>query len=396
MSENVFSITEITRSIRKCVEGSFPRVAVEGEISNYRPNASGHLYFTLKDEGAQLPAVMFSRMASSLGFSVKDGMKVQATGRITVYEPHGRYQMVIDKMSISGEGDILRLIEERKRRLADEGLFAEENKKRIPRLPKTVGVVTSPTGAAIRDILNIARRRNPGIDVVVLPAQVQGDAAARTIAAQIRTANAFRMCDVLIVGRGGGSLEDLMPFSEEEVVRAIAESEIPILSAVGHEIDWALSDYAADMRAPTPSAAAELVFPLREELLDEVGSLSDSLVQGMEQIVSEAKIELRSFDGPSMEIYLKTLIQPLEARIENSRRTLSDTIEEIAKSLRQRIGVCSNTLEVANPENVLKRGFAVVATSDGKIIRNPGQVKDGEIVGIRLAEGQMAAKVFRN
>ena len=235
-SDKIFSVTEINSLIKDMLEGAFPQLTIEGEISNYRPNSTGHLYFTLKDSTNQISAVMFRGYANYLNFKIQDGMKVQCTGKLTVYGAQGKYQINVTKMSVAGEGAILKMLEDRKRKLAAEGLFDQAKKKPLPLFPKTIGIVTSPTGAALRDILQITKRRNKCVSVVVLPAVVQGSDAAQTIARQIYTANRAALCDVLIVGRGGGSLEDLLPFSEEIVVRAIASSAIPVVSAVGHEI----------------------------------------------------------------------------------------------------------------------------------------------------------------
>lgn len=390
----VLTVSQITQNIKEIVEGNFSLITIEGEISNYRPNASGHLYFSLKDDGAQISAVMFKGRASSLNFQVKDGMKVQATGSISVYAPQGKYQIVISKMSIAGEGDILKMIEDRKRKLAEEGIFDVENKKKIPNYPKKVGIVTSPTGAAVRDILNIAKRRNSSISVVILPAQVQGDAAAQTIVKQIQTANAFNMCDVLIIGRGGGSLEDLLPFSDENVVRAIANSKIPTISAVGHEIDWALSDYAADMRAPTPSVAAELVFPLKEEMFETINYYKNAFSEKMENLIKDAKMELKTFDSSSMEIRLKSIIQNQKSKIENSKYFLEDEITSKTKNARILIENSIKTFEIANPENVIKRGFAVVRKADGKIVKNTTELSNNEEINIKLSNGEIKAKVL--
>lgn len=391
----VLTVSQITQNIKEIVEGNFSLITIEGEISNYRPNASGHLYFSLKDDGAQISAVMFKGRASSLNFQVKDGMKVQATGSLSVYAPQGKYQIVISKMSIAGEGDILKMIEDRKRKLAEEGIFDVENKKKIPNYPKKVGIVTSPTGAAVRDILNIAKRRNSSISVVILPAQVQGDAAAQTIVKQIQTANAFNMCDVLIIGRGGGSLEDLLPFSDENVVRAIANSKIPTISAVGHEIDWALSDYAADMRAPTPSAAAELVFPLKEEMFETINYYKNTFSEKMENLIKDAKMELKTFDSSSMEIRLKSIIQNQKSKIENSKYFLEDEIKSKTKNARILIENSIKTFEIANPENVIKRGFAVVRKADGKIVKNTTELSNNEEINIKLSNGEIKAKVLQ-
>ena len=248
-SNAVFTVSSLTNLIKNVVENISPQsVQLEGEISNYRPSTSGHVYFTLKDSGAQISAVLFRSSAARLDFLPKDGMKVLCTGKLTVYAARGNYQIVVNSMKISGTGNILQMIEERKKRFAAEGLFDRNRKKPLPMFPQKVGIVTSPTGAALRDILQISRRRNNSVSIIIFPALVQGETAPASIAEQIETANKFKMCDILIVGRGGGSLEDLLPFSDEKVVRAVANSEIPVVSAVGHEIDWALSDFAADER----------------------------------------------------------------------------------------------------------------------------------------------------
>ncbi|MCL1818430.1 MAG: exodeoxyribonuclease VII large subunit, partial [Spirochaetaceae bacterium] len=266
----IYNVSELTQEVRGLIEGGFPAVAVEGEISNFRPSSAGHLYFTLKDAGATLAAVMFQGRLRRLSFEPADGKKVVARGSLSVYPPKGGYQIICETLEAAGEGELLAKLEDLKRRLAAEGLFDNSRKKPLPLFPRKVAVITSPTGAAIRDILKVLGRRSAGLPVVVLPAPVQGEGAAALIAAQIRRANRYAMADVIIIGRGGGSLEDLLPFSDEELVRAVAASRIPLISAVGHEIDTALSDYAADFRAPTPSAAAEAVCAAREDLLGRV------------------------------------------------------------------------------------------------------------------------------
>ena len=254
-----YKVSEITKCIKDYLEGEYYSIQIEGEVSGFKPSSSGHYYFTLKDSSAAISAVLFSRSVKNAGYLPKDGDLVVVTGSVTVYAKSGNYQIVCSAIEKAGQGDIFAELEKRKQRLAAEGLFDPAKKRPIPPYPKRIGVVTSPNGAAIRDILRVLKRRNNTIDLVILPAPVQGDEAAPIIAAQIRRANMFRLCDVLLVSRGGGAPEDLLPFSEEEVVRAVAASEIPTISAVGHEIDVVLTDFAADLRAPTPSAAAEVV-----------------------------------------------------------------------------------------------------------------------------------------
>ncbi len=391
--DTVFTVSNLTSLIREILEGTFSNITLEGEISNYRPNSSGHLYFTLKDEGAQISAVMFRGRAMSLDFVPKDGMKVKCTGSISVYAPRGNYQIIINKMEIAGSGNILQILEERKKRLAAEGLFNSENKKPIPRFSKRVGIVTSPTGAALRDILQITKRRNPGVDVVILPALVQGDGAAITIANMVKTANDFNLCDVLIVGRGGGSLEDLLPFSEEVVVRAIATSRIPVVSAVGHEIDWALSDYAADMRAPTPSAAAELVVPKQSDILQGLAAYKEEFYNQITGKVERLKLMIKSFDVGNMEVRFRSIEQPLLNRLENARQSLIDGMNTKIKDTRQIIQQSVHILEQASPQTILNRGYSMVRTADGKIVRSPLDAAKGTKLEITPAQGKIFATV---
>lgn len=387
-----FSVSQITSIVKELIEANIQEISVEGEVSNFRPNAGGHLYFVLKDENAQIGAVMFKSKAANLSFKLSDGMKVRATGTVQVYAPQGRYQLVISKMEIAGIGDILQMIEERKRKLADEGLFSLERKKPLPDFPKTVGVVTSPTGAAVRDIMQIAKRRNSGIDVIVFPAVVQGGEAAKSIAKQIRTANEFSMCDVLIIGRGGGSIEDLLGFSDETVVRAIADSKIPTVSAVGHDIDWSLADFAADVRAPTPSAAAELVFPLKEEISAEIESLAQNISDGILSKIAENRISLRAFDRESMEIRMKSMILPISARLKTAENQISVEMNSKIESSRTKIFIAKRTLEDSSPKTILSRGYALVKKENGKIAKSQSEIEIGENVKIALFDGEISAK----
>ena len=391
--DTVFTVTNLTSLIRDLLEGTFSNITLEGEISNYRPNASGHLYFTLKDEGAQISAVMFRGRAMSLDFVPKDGMKVKCTGSVSVYAPRGNYQIIINKMEIAGAGNILQILEERKRRLAEEGLFNSERKKPIPRLSKRIGVVTSPTGAALRDILQITKRRNAGVDVVILPALVQGEGAAVTIANMIKTANDFDMCDVLIVGRGGGSLEDLLPFSEEIVVRAIADSHIPVVSAVGHEIDWSLADYAADMRAPTPSAAAELVVPKQSDILQGLAAYKEEFYNQISGKVERLKLMVKSFDVQNMEVRFRSIEQPLLNRLENARQSLIDGMNQKVKDTKSLVEQSVRILEQASPQTILNRGYSMVRTAEGKVVRSAVDVASGNRLEITPANGKIFATV---
>ena len=393
------SVSELTALVKELLEDSLPSVLVEGEISNCRPASSGHLYFTLKDKGAMLQAVMFRYRSKSLGFEPADGALVRARGNITVYAARGQYQMIVERLERAGEGDILAMLEERKRTLAAEGLFDESRKRALPRFPSRVAVVTSPTGAAIRDILNVLRRRNAGMDLVVLPAAVQGEAAAAQIASQIEAANRLSLGDVLIVGRGGGSIEDLLPFSDELVVRAIAASRMPVISAVGHEIDWALSDFAADLRAPTPSAAAELVTESRVALRREVGQFAAELETALRSRIDRARLLVGRFEPSAVEARLMRIFMP-------AARRLDDAKDELGRSMRAAIDLRSRRLELASremaatsPQAVLARGFAVVTRrgetgSARAAIRDAATIAIGEDLEIRFAKGGAIAKTL--
>ena len=393
-SEKVFSVTELNSIIKEILEGTFPTIRLEGEISGLKVQSSGHIYFSLKDSSSLVSAVMFRGSAQHLSFIPKDGMKVQVSGKLSVYPPQGRYQLIVSKMSLAGEGEILKMLEERKRKLYAEGIFDEERKRNLPLFPKTIGIVTSPTGAALRDILQITKRRNPGISVVIFPSMVQGDEAARTIVQQIKNANAAKLCDVLIVGRGGGSLEDLLPFSEEEVVRAIAESEIPVVSAVGHEIDWALSDYAADKRAPTPSAAAELVVPQKSDILNEIRHAQEELSVTIRSKIEKIRLILKGFEPEGLELKFRSIEQPLLQRFDNAKENLIENMNLKVKDTRHVVENCISFLESASPKAIFDRGYSMVREKDsGTIIRKSSQVKKGSLIEIFPSQGRIEALV---
>lgn len=389
----IFTVSQITDLIKEILETSFRTITIEGEISNWRPSAAGHVYFTLKDNNAQIKAVIFRGCASKLSFKPKDGDKVRCSGSISVYAPQGNYQIIINTMELAGFGNILQMIEERKRKLAAEGLFDESKKRSLPLFPNTIGVVTSPTGAAIRDILNVTKRRNRCVNVVVLPAIVQGDGAAQTIVKMIELANFYNLCDVLIVGRGGGSLEDLLPFSEESVVRSVSKSEIPVISAVGHEIDWALCDYAADKRAPTPSAAAEMAVPVLADVQQNIFSYKDDLYNSIKQHVYKTRLMIKSFNPENMEIQFRNIQTPLLNRYGNARENIVKNMQDKIKDLKTRIKNSMTILENAGPQTILKRGYSMVTDKNGNIIRSSAQVAVGNEIIIKPAEGKIVAVV---
>ncbi|AEE17262.1 exodeoxyribonuclease VII large subunit [Treponema brennaborense] len=392
--DKTFSVSELTGIIKEMLEGSFPFVHIEGEISNCRPASTGHLYFTLKDAGAAISAVMFKGKMKSLTFAPADGTLVRVKGSISVYALRGNYQIVVESMELAGTGNILQMLEERKRRLAAEGLFDSRRKRPLPFFPQTIGVVTSPTGAALRDILQITRRRNPKVSVTVLPCAVQGSDAAQAIVRMIETANAYRLADVLIVGRGGGSLEDLLPFSEESVVRAVAASEIPIVSAVGHEIDWALSDFAADVRAPTPSAAAELVTPLLTDLYAGIDRIKRDVYHTVETRLERMRLLVRSFTPESLELRFRTIEQPLLADFDDAKEALLGNMQCKCDELRRRITAAVRDLEGANPSAILARGYSMVRNPHtGAVVRSPADTAIGQTLEIIPASGRITVSV---
>ncbi|MBO4386439.1 MAG: exodeoxyribonuclease VII large subunit [Treponema sp.] len=392
--DSILSVTQLTGLIKTLLEGSFPNIQLKGEISNYRPNASGHLYFVLKDSQSQISAVMFRGRAATLNFVPKDGLLVQVRGSVSVYGPRGNYQIIISSMTKAGAGDIMEMIEERKKKLAAEGLFDSSRKRQLPFFPQRIGIVTSPTGAAIRDILQITRRRNPKASAIVFPSIVQGEEAAPSIIRMIEIANAYSMCDVLIVGRGGGSLEDLLPFSDEGVVRAIAASEIPVISAVGHEIDWALSDFAADQRAPTPSAAAELAVPLLSDIEQSIEVSRNEMHESIQGKLEHLRLMLKTFTPESMELQFRHIEQPLSMRFDSARENLALNMQNLLQAKKVFVEQCTQTLNNCNPQTIFDRGYSMVTDEEGKVVRNAKSLLPGAKIRIRPAEGSISAEVL--
>ena len=392
----IFTVSQITGIIKEILETSFAKIKIEGEISNWKPSSSGHIYFTLKDANSQISAVMFRSSAYSLTFQPKDGDKVTCTGSITVYAQRGNYQIIVSKIEQMGSGNILQMLEERKKRLAAQGLFDQESKKNLPKLPKKVGIITSPTGAALRDILQIIKRRNPHVDIIILPAIVQGNEAAPTLVKMLEIANFYKVCDLLIIGRGGGSLEDLLPFSDEAVVKAVANSEIPVISAVGHQIDWALCDYAADQRAATPSAAAELAVPLYSDLIQSINHYKDDICSLMNYKIERARYLIKSFDQENLLIQFRNIEQPLSMRFEKAKEDLFKNLMDKIKELKNKIQNNITILENASPQTILDRGYSMVTDENNNIIRDSKQISKDDKIIIRPAKGKIISKVIEN
>jgi len=431
-----YSVSEISNALKRTLEDRFGHVRVRGEISGFRgPHASGHCYFAIKDETAKLDAVIWRGSFGRLRSKMQEGLEVIATGKITSYPMKSNYQIVIENIEPAGVGALMALLEERKKKLAAEGLFDTARKKPIPYLPKLIGVVTSPTGAVIRDILHRLNDRFPR-HVLVWPVRVQGETCAAEVAAAIAGFNALeRKPDVIIVARGGGSLEDLWGFNEEVVVRAVAASVIPVISAVGHETDTTLIDHAADLRAPTPSAAAEKAVPVRTDLVAEVASHHARLQGGLRRSMDERKTRLRSaaralprpdeilalvrqrFDSASgrlaqalkantrehgarlNRIAPRLSLMPMRTLITNERRSLDLSGRRAAQALsrlvafqRQRFDGVAKLADSLSYKSVLRRGFAVVRTEKGKPVHQAADIRPGEVLRLEFADGEVTVR----
>ncbi len=393
-TDKIYQVSDLTYLIKEILESSFLSLTVEGELSNFRPSSTGHWYFTLKDENAMIQGVMFKGKSASVQFKPEDGQRVKVRGTLAVYAKRGSYQIICNSMEMSGEGDILAMLERRKQKLADLGLFDSDKKKPLPIFPSKVAVVSSPTGAALRDILQVLDRRNSGLDIVILPCPVQGDGSGEKIAEQIRRANTYKLGEVIITGRGGGALEDLLPFSEESVVRAIAESDIPVISAVGHEIDTVLSDLAADFRAPTPSAAAELVSSSREDLKAKVINLQSSILNSLIDKTERVRILLNQFKAENLERNFLQIIQPLLLRLDDAKETSIINLKNLLKDKKHRIELLKTELEGNSPVSILKRGFAVVTDKKtGKLVKSAKTLKPDQLIAISFEKDKILAQV---
>ncbi|MBR2281591.1 MAG: exodeoxyribonuclease VII large subunit [Spirochaetales bacterium] len=387
------SVSDLTSMIKTTLEGAFYGLTVEGEISGFRPASTGHWYFSLKDQKAVIGCAMWRSSVPRVGFVPKDGMKVVVTGSISVFEPRGTYQIICTSMKVAGEGDILAMLEERKRKFAAMGYFDQSIKKPIPKRPNRVAVVTSPTGAALQDILQITGRRNNGMDIIILPAVVQGADAAPTIAKRIDEVNEFLLADVIIVGRGGGSIEDLLPFSEECVIEAIHRSSIPVISAVGHEIDWAISDYVADLRAPTPSAAAELVCESSLDQREKVSQICSSMYDALYVKLNAVKLRLAAFSPASARLQLDSRLNRLRMQLDSETADMQHSIRNLLTIRSSRAELLKNKIMALSPLAVLDRGYSIVTDNEGRTLKSISQTRDGDLIHVRMADGSVSARV---
>lgn len=396
MAQNVLSITQLTEYIRGRLDNDpfLGQVAVRGEISNYKVYPSGHHYFTLKDEGAALKCVMFKSSAMRLRFRPDNGMKVIAMGKVTVYPRDGAYQLYCAAMAMDGVGDLYAAFEQLKKKLAAQGLFDPAHKKPLPKCPGTIGIVTSSAGAAVHDMLRILRKRYPLTKVRLLPVRVQGAEAPGEIAAAIRYANRYRLADLLIVGRGGGSIEDLWAFNDELVAHAIYESEIPVISAVGHEPDVTISDYVADLRAATPSNAAELAVPDQDALRQNLDAMSSAMASALSRQLKAARQHL---DVLSRSPALRSptgYIEQREKSLELLKNRLIAAQNQSITRKNQRYIAAVSKLDAMSPLKVLTRGYSMAQTEAGEVLRSIRQVELGERISVLLSDGKLSATVM--
>lgn len=437
-ARRIWPVRELVGQIRELVEQTYVDVWVEGEISNYRPAPSGHVYFTLKDADAQLPIVLFRRQAILLRFRPEDGLHVLVRGRISVYEQRGQLQLVAETMEPVGTGSLQLAFEQLKQRLKAEGLFDADRKRALPPFPQTVGIVTSPTGAVIRDFLNVVARRHAGLNVLLYPVSVQGDSAPSEVERAIADLNESGMVDLIVLARGGGSLEDLAAFNSEQVARAIAASVLPVISAVGHETDFTIADFVADLRAPTPSAAAELVTAAQHNIADHITAQSQRLDRAMRLRVLQAKQSIAALRVDRTESRVTTFLHRSAQRLDDlgfrleasvaatlrEHRSRVDTLaagcirhdprqsiaqarmrlndlytrldrafERTLKRAALRLGSLDSRLRALSPLSVLDRGYALVFAADGAIIRSSAQLANGDVVTTRLAQGSFMSRV---
>jgi len=437
-ARKIWPVRQLVGQVRDVVEQEFGDVWVEGEISNFRPAPSGHLYFTLKDADAQLPVVLFRGQARLLRFRPEDGLHVLVRGRVSVYEQRGQMQLVAETMEPVGAGSLQLAFEQLKEKLKAEGLFEPSRKRSLPPFPRTVGIVTSPTGAVIRDFLNIVSRRHSGLNVLLCPVSVQGEFSASEVEAALACLNKSGLVDVIVIARGGGSLEDMAPFNSERVARAIVASPLPVVSAIGHETDFTIADFAADLRAPTPSAAAELITAAQHDVAEHLARLNHRLERAARFQILQARQRLARVPASRAESRMATLLHRIEQhlddlgfRMENAvrqrlrmkQRTLAQlsdavlrhdprqqlaharghfdacrtrldrTLERTFEAARSRLGALDAQLNSLSPLRVLDRGYALVLDANGAVVRSAAQVAPGDHLTTRLSDGAFTSRV---
>ncbi|MDE6584044.1 MAG: exodeoxyribonuclease VII large subunit [Anaeroplasmataceae bacterium] len=395
MEERYLTVTALTKYIKYKFDHDhhLEEVLLEGEISNFKHNSRGHFYFTLKDEMAAISVTMFSSFAKMVKFEPKDGMKVFVKGNVTVYEPAGTYQINIKEMKSDGIGDLYLAFQKLKEELEKEGLFKVEHKKPLPLFPHCIGVITSPTGAAIRDIIHTVERRYPLTRIILYPAIVQGEAAKDNIVEQIQLANEQGLCDLLIVGRGGGSIEDLWAFNERCVAMAIYESRIPIISAVGHEIDFTIADFVADVRAATPTAAAELATPSLEVLKGNVGYYVDRMTKHMKQILENAKLIVANIDRRIDSLNPLAMLKHKQSLLTEYKKQMDLLIQRVLIEKKSSFRFLEGKLQALNPLAIMDKGYSINSVND-EIITDVHQVHVDDILKTKMKNGEIKSKIL--
>ncbi len=391
---SVITVSQLNNYIKRYFENNIhlQKVWIKGEISNYKKHYTGHIYMTLKDETSVIKAIMFKGSASYLKFNPDNGMKVIACGKVSVFERDGQYQLYVESMIPDGVGELHIAYEQLKEKLEKEGLFDASHKKPLPKYPKRVGVITSPTGAAVRDILNVLKRRYTLCDVIIYPALVQGVGAGDTIVKGIETFNALNNVDVIIAGRGGGSIEDLWAFNEEKVAYSIFNSKIPIISAVGHETDFTIADFVADLRAPTPSVGAELAVPSMDEIRTNIIKTKLRLSSLLKNFVKLKKSQLDSIKKRRIFTDYRAAFDDKKQNLSNFSNSISNLYQKIILTKKTDISKIMTKLEALNPISVIKRGFAY-AKIDDRTIKSVNDVKSGDIINITVYDGDFNAKI---
>ena len=389
--DNIFTVSEVNKHIKNVIESNIPNLFVEGEIANFTKHSSDHIYFSLKDEKSSLRCVFFKTYNKYVLFNPKDGDKVVCGGKISVFEKGGSYQLNVSRMVLSGVGELQRQFDELKQKLSEEGLFDEKFKKPIPAYPETIVVVTSPTGAAIQDIRNVISRRFP-VKIYLYPTTVQGDIAPLQIISGIEYFNTHHPVDVLIIGRGGGSQEDLFCFNDEKLARAIFASKIPVISAVGHEIDFTISDFVADLRAPTPSAAAELAVPDRIELINQITGLISSMQYATQQHFFSRKMEIQELELALQQFHPQTILSNLRQRYKEAVLKMEHNLKQLLKDKKNQLAIVMNELRELSPREALKRGYSFIR-KEKKILNSIKKIVINEELELILSDGKLITKV---
>ncbi len=395
LEPRVFTVSELTRVLKDLLEGAFPFVWVEGEISNLRVPSSGHVYFSLKDEMAQIQVVLFRREAAKVRFPLKDGLRILCLGRLSLYEPRGQYQLIATIVEPRGAGAMMMAFEELKERLRREGLFDPSRKRSLPLVPSRVGLITSPTGAAVHDFLRVSRGRFSGGQIIIYPTRVQGQEAAGEICQALDFFNLHLPVDVIVICRGGGSLEDLWAFNDEALARAVARSRIPVVSAVGHEVDFTICDFVADHRAPTPTAAAQMVFPDQGELKERLKALErrlqDLVLEGLRGHRQTLKVLTLRLKDPRRRLVEKRL------RLEAATSALERSIVRYLATKKARLEALEHRLEALSPYGILSRGYSLVEIlPQGRLLTEANQVRPGDLLRLKLKEGRVLCRVLES